>query len=204
MKTEEQCLRDYLGPDLEASTVLRDYAAWCVHGGGGERFLDIHCQLVSAFDQFRATRRMRPILPWDPSTKIPGWLAHDAILHHARETDDPSSNDARCKTPTWATVVGAAPGGASDPDPLFGYAKLGQFRSADELGRSISYQWYNVVHMTIGGDMATFEAPVDPVCWAWFGWIRHTRLLWERARAQAALAEAGSGISARDPQHSRT
>jgi hypothetical protein len=59
---------------------------------------------------------------------------------------------------------------------------LSQFRSTDELGRSIAYQWNNAVHMTIGGDMATFEALVDPVCWVWFGWIRHIRFVWEGVR----------------------
>ena len=201
MKPEEQCVRDYLdGDDFRVSPVMREYAAWCAEtaNGGfdesqGARFFELHCWLVTAFDGFRAKRRMRPVLPWDPSTKIPEYLAHDAKVHTERQSDNPSEKDARCKTPTWASVVGG-----SDPDPLFGYLKLGQFRSLDELGRSIAYQWYNAVHMTIGGDMATFEAPVDPVCWVWFGWIRHIRRLWKSARDAELRCTPGTTRRAHD------
>jgi hypothetical protein len=92
----------------------------------------------------------------------------------ARSTSDPYSVNPACKTPTWATI-----GGGTEFDPLYGYTRLAQFQSLDELGRSIDDGWHGTVHNTIGGDMATFSSPIDPIFWRWHRWIDDVRRAWE-------------------------
>ena len=39
--------------------------------------------------------------------------------------------------------------------------------------------WHGAVHNAIGGDMATFNSPIDPVFWRWHKWIDQIRSTWE-------------------------
>jgi len=113
---------------------------------------------------------------WDPSTRIPDWLAHEGYIEK-RFTDNPTGTDHLCKTPTWLTLVGDS----SNPDPKYGYTALYQFRSIDELGWAIDpidNSWHNRIHNTIGGDMRKYHSPIDPIFWPWHKWVDEIRATW--------------------------
>lgn len=143
----------------------------------GERFLLFHKQYIDKFDVFRFSKGLSPVSGWDPSTPIPNDLAHPHVLEAARVTSNPFASNPACKTPTWATITGG-----SDPAPGYGYTKLDQFQSLDELGRAIDSGWHGTVHNTIGGDMKKFHSPIDPVFWRWHRWIDNVRVTWEATR----------------------
>lgn len=139
-----------------------------MEGNYGERFLLFHKQYIEKFDAFRISKGFLRLSSWDPSTIIPGRLAHEVPLmaRGRRDTDNPYSIDALCKTPTWLTFSGG-----SFPAPLYGYRALWQFKSLDELGRAIDYGWHGKVHNTIGSDMMQYHSPIDPIFWPWHKWI---------------------------------
>jgi len=123
-----------------------------------KRFLLFHKQFIEKFDAFRVSKQLFPVSGWDPVNPIPDALSHDHVLAAARHTNNPFAIDPHCKTPTWATVIGG-----SDVEPIYGYQSLCQFQSLDELGRAIDNGWHGTVHNTIGGDMSSFDSPIDPI-----------------------------------------
>ena len=176
---------EYFDGDPMMSAKMKEHMDWHEDpankfrtGNYGERFLLFHKQYVDKFDDWRISKGWFRVSAWDPATPIPAALSHDHVLTAARHTDDPSSVDPHCKTPTWATLAGGA-----DVDPVHGYTKLSQFQSLDELGFSIDAGWHGVVHNTIGGDMAEFHSPIDPIFWRWHRWIDNVRATWQ-ARKQ--------------------
>ncbi|MDQ6666914.1 MAG: tyrosinase family protein [Thermoproteota archaeon] len=148
-----------------------------ISGNYGERFLLFHKQYIEKFDVFRITKSRLMVSSWDPSTVIPPQLPHEVPLMPSglRDTDNPSSVDPWCKTPTWITFSGG-----TIPDPRYGHKALWQwqFLSLDELGRAIDSSWHGKVHNTIGGDMKQFHSPIDPIFWPWHKWIDEIRSLW--------------------------
>lgn len=184
MASEDELGWEYFGGDPENSPRMQAHMDW--HnapenqnrtGNYGERFLDFHQNYVAQFDVFRVGKGLLPVSAWDPSTPIPANLDHPHVLMDARATSNPASVDPACKTPSWATLAGG-----TVPDPLYGHTSLGQFQSLDELGRSIDDGWHGTVHNTIGGDMATFMSPIDPVFWRWHKWIDNVRAAWAMRR----------------------
>ncbi|GEM_PF-6420346 len=172
---------EYFGGDPDHSPRMAEHMDWHMDpqnqnrtGNYGERFLTFHQQYIDKFDVFRKSKGLLPVSGWDPTTQIPAALSHDHVLHSARHTDNPYAVAPACKTPSWATIAGGI-----DLDPVYGYTKLIQFRSLDELGGSIDSGWHGVVHNTIGGDMATFDSPIDPIFWRWHKWIDNVRVSWE-------------------------
>ena len=184
MATEDDLGWEYFGDDPEQSPRMMEHMGWHTApenlnraGNYGERFLVFHGNYIAQFDQFRISKNLFPVSAWDPATPIPANLDHPRTLIGARATSNPSSVNPACKTPTWATLAGG-----TTPDPLYGYTRLGQFQSLDELGRSIDHGWHGTVHNTVGGDMATFSSPIDPVFWRWHKWIDNVRHTWELSR----------------------
>lgn len=184
MSFEDDLGWEYFGNDPEQSPRMTEHMDW--HnasenknrtGNYGERFLIFHRDYIEKFDQFRLTKGLLPVSAWDPSTPIPANLDHPHVLTQPRATSDPYSTDPACKTPTWATM-----GGGADVDPLWGYTRLGQFQSLDELGRSVDHGWHGTVHNTIGGDMSTFSSPIDPIFWRWHRWVDNVSRTWELSR----------------------
>lgn len=184
---EEQLVRDYLGPDPMTSPRMQAHIDWhtapenlAKTGNYGERFLLFHKQMIEEYNAYRATRGFLPVVGWDPATPIPASLPHDEPLtpNGARLTNNPVAVNPGCRTPTWATLAGG-----SEPDPLYGYRRLAEFEKLDQLGRSIDAGWHGRVHNTIGGDMAMFMSPIDPVFWPWHTWIDQVRASWEVSRA---------------------
>lgn len=180
MGMEDDLGWEYFGPDPMNSPRMQEHMDWHNDpanqnrtGNYGERFLLFHKQYIDKFDDFRVSKGLFRVSGWDPATPIPPALSHDHVLMAGRDTDYPNSVNPHCKTPTWATVTGG-----SDPDPLYGYTKLGQFQSLDQLGRSIDSGWHGTVHNTIGGDMSQFHSPIDPVFWRWHKWVDNVRAAW--------------------------
>lgn len=183
MSAEDDLGWEYFGPDPMNSPRMMEHMDWhndpanqARTGNYGQRFLEFHKQYVDKFDQFRISKGLLPVSGWDPSTPIPAYLSHDHVLTAARNTDNPFSLDPNCKTPSWATVAGG-----TTPDPVYGHTSLLQFRSEDELGRSIDSGWHGTVHNTIGGDMSQFHSPIDPIFWRWHRWIDNVRATWAAA-----------------------
>lgn len=181
MAFEDDLGWEYFGPEPRMSPRMMEHHDFHMKpenmnktGNYGERFLLFHRQYVDKFDAFRATKGLPPVTAWDPSTPIPANLAHDHPLVLPRLNNDPSSVDPGCSTPTWATIQGG-----STPAPGYGYLKLADFKSLDELGRAIDCGWHMKVHVTIGGDMGDLRiAPIDPVFWRWHHWIDNIRVNW--------------------------
>jgi hypothetical protein len=181
MATEDDLGWEYFGDDPEQSPRMMEHMDWHAlpenqnrTGNYGERFLDFHRDYIAKFDQFRIGKNLLPVSGWDPATPIPPDLSHPRVLIQARSTSNPYSVNPACRTPTWATLAGG-----TEFDPLYGHTRLGQFQSLDELGRSIDDGWHGTVHNTIGGDMATFSSPIDPIFWRWHRWIDDVRRAWE-------------------------
>ena len=197
MAFEDDLGWEYFGNDPANSPRMKEHLDWHMApenmnrtGNYGERFLVFHQHYIAKFDAFRRTKGLRPVAAWDPATKIAAALVHAHVLHAGRQTDDPSSVDPHCKTPSWATVAGG-----TVPDPVHGYTKLTQFTSLDELGRSIDAGWHATVHNTVGGDMSTFDSPIDPVFWRWHKWVDHVRATWAAARARFVVGPRIAAIS---------
>ena len=181
MSAEDDLGWEYFGGDPMNSPRMMEHMDWhndpanhARTGNYGERFLQFHEQYIAEFDSFRATKGLIPVDGWDPATPIPAYLSHDHALSAPRNSDNPYSINPHCRTPTWATTAGG-----TDPDPVYGHTSLLQFTSLDELGRSIDSGWHSTVHNSIGGDMATFNSPIDPIFWRWHKWIDQIRSTWE-------------------------
>jgi hypothetical protein len=188
MATEDELGWEYFGQDPENSPRMQEHMDWhnahenkptVKSGNYGERFLIFHRDYVGKFDAFRIGKGLLPVSGWDPATPIPANLDHPHVLMSARDSSNPAAVDPGCVTPTWATLAGG-----SQHDPLYGYTKLTQFQSLDELGRSIDDGWHGKVHNTIGGDMMSFMSPIDPVFWRWHKWIDGIRAAWDMAQHQ--------------------
>ncbi len=184
---EDELGWEYFGADPMMSPQMMEHMDWHTDpanqnrtGNYGERFLMFHKAFVDKFDVFRQSKGLFPVSGWDPATPIPPALSHDHVLEAGRDTDYPNSVNPHCKTPTWATVVGGI-----EPDPRYGYTKLSQFKSLDELGRSIDSGWHGTVHNTIGGDMSQFHSPIDPIFWRWHRWIDNVRAAWQALQSPA-------------------
>jgi hypothetical protein len=199
MKTDEKLVRQYFGlgegtitkDDIMDKERMKEHMDWhkipenkTKSGNYGERFLLFHKQYIEKFDNFRISNGYLPVSSWDPSTKIPDWLAHEGYIEK-RFTDDPTGSDPLCRTPTWLTLAGG-----SDPDPKYGYTALYQFRSIDELGWAIDpiyNSWHNRIHNTIGGDMQEYHSPIDPIFWPWHKWVDEIRATWWTWRVSHAV-----------------
>lgn len=174
----------YFENDPEHSPRMQEHMDWHMApenvnrtGNYGERFFVFHRQFIAKFDQFRQTKGLLPVSPWDPATAIPPALAHVKPLTGLRDTDNPAAVNPLCVTPTWATIAGG-----TTPAPLYGYTSLLQFQSLDELGRAVDSGWHGTVHNTIGGDMAQFHSPIDPIFWRWHKWVDGVSVNWQAAQ----------------------
>jgi tyrosinase-like protein len=198
MAFEDDLGWEYFGADPMMSPRMQEHMAWHndppnkpenKFGNYGERFLLFHEQYIEKFDDFRASKGLLPVSGWDPSTQIPPALTHEHVLVSRRQTDDPFALNPHCKTPAWATIAGG-----TEPAPGYGYTRLAEFQSLDELGRAIDSGWHGLVHNTIDGDMSTFHSPIDPVFWRWHRWIDNVRADWVLATKLRVPMEIASVV----------
>jgi hypothetical protein len=198
MKTEDDLGWEYFGEDPMNSPQMIEHMKWHSapanlkkSGNYGERFLKFHKDFIEEFDVFRRENGLFPVSAWDPSTPIPLDLAHHHVMMGKRTSDNPYSIDKYCKTPSWATEEGG-----SETDPLHGYKKLSQFRTLDELGFSIDFDWHIRVHNTIGGDMASLHhSPIDPIFWRWHKWIDNVRAKWTAMQMSSHINQFNRAFS---------
>jgi hypothetical protein len=156
---------DYVG----TTSAVPDHVAWHgAHGSGhDDHFLFWHRYYLRGLEDYLGAQGIHhyvPIAGWPSNVQIPAEL--DA------GTADTSPN---VNPPTWTTLAGGAAA-----DPVFGYTKLGQFKTSNELGQSIGHSWHGQVHGAIGGTMATFESPEAPIFFPWHGYIDHIWANWQR------------------------
>jgi hypothetical protein len=93
----------------------------------GAQFLAMHGHMAMAYDEWRADRNYEPTPAWDPAQPIP-----ESAPHPGRATSNPASICENCVIPSWFTLEG---GDAIDPHS--GAQRLADFKSADQLGRSV-------------------------------------------------------------------
>lgn len=135
--------------------------------GSGENFLAFHRTYIAKLEAYLTAQgrpQYVPLRTWNPQTPIPPEFSHPGRV----------SSNPGIPLPTWATVAGG-----TIPDPLFGHTALGQFASSDELGRALGFQFHGSVHNAIGGDMATFQSPLDPIFFPWHALLDDLWSEWE-------------------------
>ena len=123
--------------------------------------------------------------------------------------------------PYWDSTVDRSPS-----DPLWDNSFLGQFDSAWNLGRALgsgplpttqqvqtnrerdTYDafWrelenpiHNRPHVWVGGVMATYSSPADPVFYLHHAWIDLLWVLWQLANPGAPFVASGAGLGLNDP-----
>lgn len=147
----------------------------------GQSFLAFHRDFVEKHDAWRLAHGYPPLPPWDPPDPLPP----DAF-HKGRKTSDPSAVDSLCRTPEWLTLDG---NGVRNPD--VGAGRLGDFTSADQLGRAIDSlqapNWHGRIHRTVGGDMDSFHLFVlEPAFWRFHKFVDGIWHQWQDATAPIA------------------
>lgn len=197
-------VREFLAQD---PNLLPHHAAWHeVNGPGGTRgegsgsaFLQMHHEMIAAMEQFiTASGRdldLVPLVEWRPSQVVPPQLGNVERY----------SNTPNVRTPTWLTMAGG-----TDTAPIFGYTKLADFKSLDELGRAFgsgfpdNLGYHGAGHAAVGGVMWSRRAPQDPVFWLWHRHIDNIIESWittPNGRAWAATAEGRAWRSASGHHH---
>jgi hypothetical protein len=159
---EASILSEYLAERPELPAAHGDWHRSNLPGSQdyGAHFLAMHGHMAIGYDEWRADRGYEPTPAWDPALPIP-----ESAPHSGRATSNPASICENCVMPSWFTLEG---GEAIDPHS--GAQRLADFKSADQLGRSVNAPgapaWHTSVHETIGGDMGdNSTAALDPAFW---------------------------------------
>ena len=180
---DEGIIREYLAdfPEIQSN-----HAHWHIDTergtrNYGESFLAFHRDFIQRHDAWRLAHGYPALPPWDPTDPIPP----DAY-HGGRTTSDPSSVDPLCRTPGWLKLDGD---GTRNPE--FGAGRLGDFTSADQLGRAIDSlhepNWHGRIHRRVGGDMDSFHRFVlDPAFWRFHKFVDGIWRQWQDATAITA------------------
>jgi hypothetical protein len=179
---------DFIG----STTAVADHIAWHgSHGSGTDaHFLFWHRYYLRRLEDYLGAQGVHhyvPIVAWPSNLQIPPFLDGGGIA-------DTTPN---VNPPTWTTMAGGAA-----TAPIFGYTKLGQFKSTHELGQAIGFSYHGQVHGAVGGVMTSFNSPQAPIFYPWHGYVDHIWAEWQRrcmpvptaiVRGHAA-GPAGAGI----------
>ena len=197
-------VREYLAQN---DTLLPHHAAWHeVNGPGGSRgpgsgtaFLQMHHEMIVDMERFiRASGRdldLVPLVEWRPTQVVPPQLGNVERY----------STTPNVRTPSWLTSEGG-----TERAPIFGYTRLADFKSLDELGRAFgsgppdNLGYHGAGHAGVGGVMWSRRAPVDPVFWLWHRHIDNIVETWlatENGRAWAATDEGRAWREATGHHH---
>ena len=154
------------------------------HMGGpvhGQHFLDWHRNFVKDLETFLSTQsltaeekhRFIPLPIYNPVDPIPAEFSYSPPANHPewkRVTNSPN-----WQLPSYFTLAGG-----NTPDPIFGHTALKQFINAEELGDCIEMSGYHGgLHNTVGGVMATFDSPRDPIFWPWHSHVDDIYWNWQ-------------------------
>lgn len=206
-------VREYLAQN---PTLLAHHAAWHeINGPGGTRgegsgsaFLQMHHEMIVTMEQFiTASGRdldLVPLVEWRPSQVVPPQLGDFKR----------NSVALNVQLPPWLTTAGSssstAPFNGPPTAPIFGYTKLGDFKSLDELGRALgsgfpdNLGYHGAGHAAAGAVMWSRSAPEDPVFWLWHRHIDNIVETWiatPNGRAWAATPEGQAWRSATGHHH---
>jgi subtilisin-like proprotein convertase family protein len=158
---------------------LKHHSAWHeVNGpggtrgpGSGELFLLFHHQMMKEFADYCAQHGAPDLVPmpiWDPTKRIPPEIKNPKAK---RVTDNP-----KIPLPTWLTIEG---GDTVAPGEIPGIKGLKDVKTLDDLGRLLGTSGYHAsAHNGIGGTMATFGSPQDPVFFGWHGHLDDIMMQW--------------------------
>ncbi|MFO0725208.1 MAG: tyrosinase family protein [Myxococcota bacterium] len=171
---------------------LKEHSAWHeVNGSGGTRgpgsgelFLLFHHQMMTMFSDYCAQNGGKELLTegkvpiWDPTKAIP------AQVKNTKATRDNSNPN--IPMPQWlllkgekATAAGQKRWGATATGDITGIKSLDDVKTLDDLGRLMGTSGYHgSAHNEIGGTMATFGSPQDPIFFGWHGHIDDIMLKW--------------------------
>lgn len=150
--------------------MLKNHEAWHdVNGPGGTQgagsgnlFLLFHHEMMLQFQRFLKDNGGSDLLPmpiWDPMKAIP-----EEVAYQPRDSNNPA-----IPLPSWLTLEG---GHDEAPGDITGVKSLKDVKSVDDLGRILGTSGYHATgHEDIGGTMATFASPADPVFFGWHGHI---------------------------------
>lgn len=183
-------LARYVTPEI-----LRAHTAWhekngpggTLGPGSGAAFIQMHERML---ENAEAALRLRGwgkemVLPdWGASTDIPMEMRVPKPTRFTRANTQP-----RVTMPPWLTAQGVGDAKTwGKKDPSFGRSKLADFTSEDELGQAIGLYYHAEGHIAVGGTMATFNSPLDPMFW---GWHKHIQNIVEQYRAIRAKTHPG-------------
>ncbi len=192
-------VREYLAQN---ETLLPHHAAWHeVNGPGGTRgpgsgsaFLQMHHEMVADMERFiRDSGRdldLLPLVEWRPSQVVPAQLGQVERF----------STTPNVPTPSWLTLAGGGTGA-----PVFGYTRLDEFKTLDELGRAFgsgppdNLGYHGAGHAAVGGVMWSRRAPEDPVFWLWHRHIDNVIETWLTTPNGQAWSATDEGRAWRQP-----
>ena len=176
---------------VDSTGAISNHLAWHgSHGSGSDaHFLFWHRYYNRQLEDYLGANGVHDYVPiphWPSNMQIPAELAAG--------TADTTPN---VNPPTWTTMEGG-----TETDPAFGYTRLGQFKSTEELARAVGWSYHGTVHGAVGGTMASFESPRAPIFFPWHGYLDHIWAEWQRRTMAPArpiyrgsIGEpAGSGI----------
>lgn len=139
--------------------------------GSGELFLLFHHQMMNEFGTHLMANGEAGLVPipiWDPTKPIPKEI-RNSKAH--RDNENP-----QISKPTWLTLEG---GTLTAPGDIPGIRGLKDVKSLDDLGRILGTSGYHgSAHNKIGGTMASFGSPQDPVFFGWHGHIDDIMMQW--------------------------
>lgn len=179
--------------------------------GSGQLFMLFHHWMMvemSDFAKAHGANELSPSPIWDPTKAIP------PEIHNRKATRD--NTDPKIRLPTWLTLdkkaKTVAPGDISAAAGMYDVKSLHDIKTLDDLGRVLGTSGYHgSAHNKIGGTMATFGSPQDPIFFGWhghlddlmMGWLKETENGKKWAKANKELLETpmpmGGGIKGPKP-----
>ena len=135
----------------------------------GSKLLVMHGKIVDKFDNWRSSNGFKKLIPWNPDTRIPKNLSYP----------NRKKDQVKLRLPPWFTKFGS-----NLHEPATHNKKLAEFSSNNQLGTVMGW-WKNIVHIGIGGDMASAsKAPLDPIFWRFYKYIDNIYSVWEKTRTE--------------------
>jgi hypothetical protein len=145
--------------------------------GSGREFLEFHRnQMMAEFEAFirRNGKTIKEVPAWDPSKPVP-----DAFLKDPNPSF-PKAQPQTFREPTWFRLRGGR-----TTDALFGAKKLGDFKTVDDLGRSLGTGKNGAMshhargHVEIAGTMNSFRSPKHPIFFPWHKHVDQIYAAWQ-------------------------